>query len=77
MEVLILLGIVAACASIYFAVTGSFAACRWLVSSLLTPEGHVRVGAYRDTKAYAELAEEQYGVTPDWRSDAIAHINQT
>jgi hypothetical protein len=57
-----------------FLIAGLFTVMRWIVARPLTPEGHRRLGSYKESKGAKELLAEGYGITPDWRSDAVARV---
>jgi hypothetical protein len=59
---------------IFYFVRGVHAVVCWLVASRLTPRGHRLFGNYRESKAARELSSQGYGITPDWRIDAVSRI---
>jgi hypothetical protein len=45
-----------------------------VLARFITPSEYKRYGNYRDAEAYHSLRNENYGVTPDWRSNAVSYI---
>ncbi len=62
--------------AIYGAIVAGYYLSTHLISALVIPRKHAGLRDMRSTEAYRSLRSDGYGITPDWRTNAVEQLKK-